>query len=418
MKYLQALSVCALLASPGSALAQISVDGQTTTAGSYFYAGSAVSGSIATDPFAHQNFDGSDFATSGGDTSTGRLYAAVGAAGVASAFASASWNDTLRFTVNGANANSVTTGFFYVDPLWGGFALDEGYGNIFAQASLTPTNGIGSTGTVRIESINSFAPTSEGWNDVYYTTSYAELYSFSIFGDQQDFTFNALVQAASESFTFTGAYIQADVQLMLKFALPANVSLSSSSGTIPTLSIPGYTPTEAAMPTSITSNGGFQFDFVAVEGEMLYFDPEVAVGYDYEVSSGSPNILAAIFPTITGDLDGYDIYALSDLNNPLFTGVMGGQLIDFTSLAGFGSGISGFALRGIDVGANLDPANTMAFVTGLTFAQSGVASLTQTPVTVSVGGAVPEPGAWAMMIAGFGLAGSALRRKRLHAAVS
>ena len=50
----------------------------------------------------------------------------------------------------------------------------------------------------------------------------------------------------------------------------------------------------------------------------------------------------------------------------------------------FSSPVQCFSIRGIDVGANLDPANTTAFVTGVTFDQAGSVSLTQTPITYNL----------------------------------
>jgi hypothetical protein len=71
----------------------------------------------------------------------------------------------------------------------------------------------------------------------------------------------------------------------------------------------------------------------------------------------------------------------------------------------------------------LDPANPTAFVTGLEFATSGTVNLTQTPVTIEWPipggggtGAVAEPASWAMLIAGFGLTGAAMRRRRVRVA--
>ncbi|PZU50012.1 MAG: hypothetical protein DI568_04320 [Sphingomonas sp.] len=43
---------------------------------------------------------------------------------------------------------------------------------------------------------------------------------------------------------------------------------------------------------------------------------------------------------------------------------------------------------------------------------NGTLTFTYTPGTPTGGGVVPEPAAWAMMIAGFGLVGASLRRRR------
>jgi hypothetical protein len=78
--------------------------------------------------------------------------------------------------------------------------------------------------------------------------------------------------------------------------------------------------------------------------------------------------------------------------------------------------VTGFALRGIEVGLGLDPNNTTAFVTGLTFnvgAGSSTVQMSQTPISVFVpDNAVPEPATWAMMIGGFAIVGAAMRGRR------
>lgn len=170
-------------------------------------------------------------------------------------------------------------------------------------------------------------------------------------------------------------------------------------------------PLVALGPTA--PDGGFTFDFTATGGAPVYIDPEIAVGYDYQVGAGSPLITTAVFPTIGSSH--YNIYALGDLSTLLFGDVAGGQTIDFRTLPGYANGISGFSLRGVDVSAGLDPNNDQAFVTGLTFAGDGQVSITQTPFTQNVG--VPEPSAWALMLTGFAGLGAALRRRRRNTAM-
>lgn len=48
----------------------------------------------------------------------------------------------------------------------------------------------------------------------------------------------------------------------------------------------------------------------------------------------------------------------------------------------------------------------------------GIEDIRQVAIAPGVAGAVPEPGAWALMIVGFGLAGAALRRQRQPLAVA
>jgi hypothetical protein len=174
----------------------------------------------------------------------------------------------------------------------------------------------------------------------------------------------------------------------------------------------GSSSTDALLPAGQTPDGGYIFQVPVADGQTVYVDPALATGYDYAVGAGSPLIASATFPTLAGDPNGYDVYALTDLVNPLFSNVLGGTTVDFTSLAGYAGGISGFALRGIDLGAQVDPNDPTSFVTGLTFVGSGTVSLTQTPVTVNVVSATPEPATWAGLTLGMAALGGALRRRR------
>ncbi|WP_066720699.1 nidogen-like domain-containing protein [Sphingomonas pituitosa] len=169
------------------------------------------------------------------------------------------------------------------------------------------------------------------------------------------------------------------------------------------------------LPSAITStNGraGFQFQFQVEQNQRVFVDPVVAVGYDFTTAFGSPIILTALFPDL-GDPDGYTIFLLDDLVHPFAThvGAYGNSfLVDFASAGG----VSGFRIAGINPSLGLDPANPSAFVTGLTFDVAGPAmvNLTQTPIRFdTASGAVPEPGTWGMLLAGFAMAGSALRRR-------
>jgi len=158
------------------------------------------------------------------------------------------------------------------------------------------------------------------------------------------------------------------------------------------------------LPVIVDDTGAYQFGFDIVLDQRIFIDPIVAVGYDYEVSSG-PNIVTALFPVVAGDTDGYDIYSLAGV--PLGSVAPGG-LFDFGS-----EGVDGFRLLGIDIAAGLDPADTTAFITGLTFGGEGQVSMSMTPITVDTGtGEVPEPSSLALMIAVLGVASVAAGRAR------
>ncbi len=83
---------------------------------------------------------------------------------------------------------------------------------------------------------------------------------------------------------------------------------------------------------------------------------------------------------------------------------------DYTGLT-----VQDFQVRGIDTALLVDPFNTLAFKTALTFdAVAGqLVTVTQTPVIVFVDGALPVPEAstWAMVLAGLVGVGAVTRRR-------
>jgi PEP-CTERM motif len=166
----------------------------------------------------------------------------------------------------------------------------------------------------------------------------------------------------------------------------------------------GSAADDPLLPTEIGPNGEFRFTFTPTPNEFVFIDPTFAVGYDYEITGGDNSILSALFPLLSGDADGYQIYELG--TNNLLGSVLGGQ--EFV----FNTAVDGFSLRGIDEAALLDPTNPTAFVTGLKFLNNSVVSMSQTPVTITTGDGnnVPEPATWLLTAAG--LAAITARRRK------
>lgn len=143
-------------------------------------------------------------------------------------------------------------------------------------------------------------------------------------------------------------------------------------------------PSNIAMPTIL--DGTFHFDTPVVRtGQLLYVDPEVAIGYEYRVGSGGPTFASVLLPDIG---DGLYTIEFSDVDGTHSETVESGTLFSFG-----GDGVASFRLTGIEVEADLDPADASAFVTGLTFTGDGAFTGTMTPIVVSVpdAGSVPEP---------------------------
>jgi hypothetical protein len=156
-----------------------------------------------------------------------------------------------------------------------------------------------------------------------------------------------------------------------------------------------FTPTQAGGPVVnlpvVLANGSYQFNMTVQAGQTYYIDPEVAVGYDYATGAGDPNFLSVDLPDHIGN-GLYDIYGWDpdDHWRLLAHNWNGASVYNFG-----GGGVDRFRITGIETSAGLNPANTTAFITGLTFAGSGRFTGTQTPITVTV--ELPEPSSVALV---------------------
>ncbi|CAM5353716.1 PEP-CTERM sorting domain-containing protein [Thauera mechernichensis] len=153
-----------------------------------------------------------------------------------------------------------------------------------------------------------------------------------------------------------------------------------------------YLPSGGIDPTGDTV---FKFAIERVTpDEIIFIDPIVAVGYDYAIGAGDPLIRAVLLPTGIGD-SLYDI-ELWDGSAwvPFKTNILGGEELVFDD-----DGVDRFRVLGIETTAGLDPANPLAFITGLRFAEEGRFTGTMTPLTEFVA-PVPEPGVLVLIAAG------------------
>lgn len=158
--------------------------------------------------------------------------------------------------------------------------------------------------------------------------------------------------------------------------------------------IPADIPTDTFAYLPIPdAEGGFHYCVTDItKGTTIEVDPAVAIGYIYATGAGDPNFASVDLPTGIGD-GKYDIYGLNAAGDRILLAHnwLGGDVFDFGP-----DGVNWFEVLGIEDGAMIDPSDTTAFVTGLTFTADGNFTGTQTPVTAMV----PEPAGLAVFGAG------------------
>jgi hypothetical protein len=148
-----------------------------------------------------------------------------------------------------------------------------------------------------------------------------------------------------------------------------------------------------------------------------YFDPNVAIGYDFALAPSNPadksiGVTAIRATTKVGNGE-YQLY-LQDTSGdwidiaPVYAnpnGVDGGDLNVVALLEGFtaaqdqqfgitdpADGLADFSIRGIDPAAGLDPTNPYAFITGLEFSGAFVGDVLITPLVLDTATGIDPPG--------------------------
>jgi hypothetical protein len=166
--------------------------------------------------------------------------------------------------------------------------------------------------------------------------------------------------------------------------------------------LPGETPENPIMP--VVTDNGWAFDFNVDLNEQIFIDPDVAVGYDYFSDSGD-NFASVLLPTGFDD-NSFDLWLMGNNGWEFSDTILGGVDYDFAN-----GGVSEFRIMGIDIANMVDPENTGAFVTGLTFTGAGQQQIRQVAVTEFVNTQVDEPNALILLLLSLGLLSFANRKK-------
>lgn len=162
-------------------------------------------------------------------------------------------------------------------------------------------------------------------------------------------------------------------------------------------SLPGQTPNNPILPIfvppepGIPVEPGWDFEFNVVSPDVpVFIDPEIAIGYEYELTSSGNAFTSVLLPSIGDGIFGIEVWDGAQW-------VVVGTAVAGTSfdLSSFGN-VTRFRVNGIEVEAALDPEDPTAFVTGLTFGATGPVAVSQTPMTTMV----PEPGTYALLLGG------------------
>jgi hypothetical protein len=182
-------------------------------------------------------------------------------------------------------------------------------------------------------------------------------------------------------------------------------TLRSSVYTAPFSPNMGASP--VILPILIPTSGGvgfaYQFDTPVTAGQPISIDPQVAVGFIYQIGTGDPKFASVELPDI-GNPSPYDLYLWNGSSFEFAQTLAAVTIFDFAS-----AGVSEFEILGIDPNLGLNPLNSTDFVTPLTFVGDGTFTGTMTPITERIA-ATPEPASLSLLV--MSLLGLAVARRR------
>jgi hypothetical protein len=122
--------------------------------------------------------------------------------------------------------------------------------------------------------------------------------------------------------------------------------------------------------------------------QVIFIDPPIAVGYDYQIGVGDPNFESVLLPEVGDNV--FDIYLWNGSKYVFHASIGAGLEYKFPP-----GGVDRFRVLGIESSEGVDPNDVMAFITGLTFMSSGQFTGTMTPIIAealcSILGDDPKP---------------------------
>jgi hypothetical protein len=140
----------------------------------------------------------------------------------------------------------------------------------------------------------------------------------------------------------------------------------------------GFIATPASLPTGTTPAGALTFSVDVAASEPIFISVPTAIAYDYALGDDDPRFASVRLPLGLGN----NKFVVA-VRHKAFA-VNAGQLFDFRA-HGFKKGVKAFRVACIDPAARLDPVNSLAFPTELTFVEAGKFTGTQQPLITATG---------------------------------
>ena len=140
----------------------------------------------------------------------------------------------------------------------------------------------------------------------------------------------------------------------------------------------GFIATPASLPTGTTPAGALTFSVDVAASEPIFISAPTGIAYDYALGEHDPRFASVRLPLGMGN----NKFVVA-VRHKAFA-VNAGQLFDFRA-HGFKKGVKAFRVACIDPAARLDPVNSLAFPTELTFVEAGQFTGTQQPLVTATG---------------------------------